>query len=198
MLVFWKQNLALLSVPKTGTTALEAALAPTADIVISNPPELKHLPVYRYTRFMEKMFDKATGRKPQTIAVVREPVDWLGSWYRYRQRPQLNGHPNSTADVDFDTFVLEYTKGKPAPYANVGSQARFLAGDDDALCGVDHLFRYDRLDQLYAFLEERLGTTITTERLNVSPTRDIALSDEVTQHLRQKCPREFELYEAAK
>ncbi|WP_338082428.1 gamma-glutamyl kinase [Donghicola mangrovi] len=190
--------MALLSVPKTGTTALEAALAPTADIVISNPPELKHLPVYRYTRFMEKMFDKATGRKPQTIAVVREPVDWLGSWYRYRQRPQLNGHPNSTANVDFDTFVLEYTKGKPAPFANVGSQARFLAGDDDALCGVDHLFRYDRLDQLYAFLEERLDTKITTERLNVSPTREIALSDEVTQHLRQKCPREFELYEAAK
>lgn len=194
MLVFWKQNLALLSVPKTGTTALEAALAPSADIVISNPPELKHLPVYRYTRFMEKMFDKATGRKPETVAVVREPIDWLGSWYRYRQRPELNGRPNSTSNVDFDDFVLEYTKGKPAPFANVGSQARFLAADDDTLCGVTHLFRYDQLDRLYSFLEDRLERDIATERMNVSPRRDIALSPEVAKHLRQKCPQEFDLY----
>lgn len=196
MLVFWKQNLALLSVPKTGTTALEAALSPAADIVMSNPPELKHLPVYRYTRFMEKMFDKATGRKPETVAVVREPIDWLGSWYRYRQRPELNGRPNSTAKVDFDEFVLEYTKGKPAPFANVGSQARFLAGDNDALCGVMHLFRYDQLDRLYSFLEERLDLRFNTEQMNVSPRRDIALSPEVAQHLRHKCAREFELYES--
>ena len=198
MLVFWKQNLALLSVPKTGTTALEAALSPSADIAISNPPELKHLPVYRYTRFMEKMFDKATGRKPETVAVVREPIDWLGSWYRYRQRPELNGRPNSTEGVDFDGFVLEYTKGKPAPFANVGSQARFLAGENDALCGVTHLFRYDQLDQLYGFLADRLGREITTERMNVSPRRDIALSPEVAQHLRQKCPQEFELYNSVR
>lgn len=198
MLVFWKQNLAILSVPKTGTTALEAALSPHADIVISNPPELKHLPVYRYTRFMEKMFDKATGRKPETVAVVREPIDWLGSWYRYRQRPELDGRANSTAGVSFDDFVLEYTKGKPAAFANVGSQARFLAGEDDARCGVTHLFRYDRLDQLYAFLRERLGREFATERMNVSPAGQLNLSAEVAEHFRRKCPREFELYESVR
>ncbi len=198
MLVFWKQNLAILSVPKTGTTALEAALSPHADIVISNPPELKHLPVYRYSRFMEKMFDKATGRKPETVAVVREPIDWLGSWFRYRQRPELQGRPNSTAEVSFDDFVLEYTKGKPAPFANVGSQARFLAGEDDALCGVTHLFRYDQLHQLYAFLQERLGREIATERMNVSPAGQLNLSDEVAEHFRRKCPQEFELYESVR
>lgn len=196
MLVFWKQNLTLLSVPKTGTTALEAALRPHADIVLANPPELKHLPVYRYNRFMEKMFNKATGRTPETVAVVREPIDWLGSWFRYRQRPQLNGQPNSTAGVDFDSFVLEYTKGKPAPFANVGSQAKFLQGDDGSLSGVTHLFRYDRLDQLYGFLESRLGQTIETKPMNVSPKGDTPLSSEVETHLRQKCAREFELYDS--
>ncbi|MEY8882572.1 gamma-glutamyl kinase [Donghicola sp. XS_ASV15] len=198
MLVFWKQNLAILSVPKTGTTALEAALSPHADIVISNPPELKHLPVYRYTRFMEKMFDKATGRTPETVAVVREPIDWLGSWYRYRQRPELQGRPNSTSDVAFDDFVLEYTKGKPAPFANVGSQARFLAGEEGRICGVTHLFRYNRLDKLYDFLQDRLGREITTERMNVSPAGQLTLSAEVAEHLRRKCPQEFELYDSVK
>ena len=45
MLVFWNKKLVFLSVPKTGTTAIEAALAPFADIVVSNPPELKHAPI---------------------------------------------------------------------------------------------------------------------------------------------------------
>ena len=51
MLVFWKQKLVFLSVPKTGTTAFQHALAPHADIVILDPPQLKHAPLYRYNRF---------------------------------------------------------------------------------------------------------------------------------------------------
>jgi len=46
MLVFSNEKLVFLSVPKTGTTAYEAALAPHAAIVVSNPPELKHAPVF--------------------------------------------------------------------------------------------------------------------------------------------------------
>lgn len=52
MLVFYKERLAFLSVPKTGTTAYESALAARADMVISDPPMLKHAPVYRYNRFI--------------------------------------------------------------------------------------------------------------------------------------------------
>ncbi|MEC8294742.1 MAG: gamma-glutamyl kinase, partial [Pseudomonadota bacterium] len=51
MLVFWKQNLVFLSVPKTGTTAYEKALAPLASMSVQDPPELKHAPLYRYNRF---------------------------------------------------------------------------------------------------------------------------------------------------
>ncbi len=42
MLVFFKERLAFLSVPKTGTTAYETALRSRADLVISEPPMLKH------------------------------------------------------------------------------------------------------------------------------------------------------------
>ena len=56
MLVFYKANLVFLSVPKTGTTAYEEALQPHADMVLLQPPELKHAPVYRYNRFVRPMF----------------------------------------------------------------------------------------------------------------------------------------------
>lgn len=98
MLVFWSEKLVFLSVPKTGTTAIEKALAPKAAMVISNPPELKHAPVYRYNRFFRPMFEKACGEENmETMAVMREPISWLGSWYRYRQRDFLKGKANSTS-----------------------------------------------------------------------------------------------------
>ena len=92
MLVFWNQGLVFLSVPKTGTTAWEEALAPHASIAVLDPPDLKHAPLYRYNRFFRPMFEKVgAGSRMETIAVVREPVSWLGSWYRFRRRPFMAG-----------------------------------------------------------------------------------------------------------
>jgi len=127
MLVFYQQRLVLLSVPKTGTTAYEAALGPHADMVISDPPMLKHAPVYRYNRFIRPMYQNVCGVELELVAVMREPVSWLGSWYRYRQRPFMAGKPNSTAAISFDDFVLAYMKGKKPGFADVGSQAKALS-----------------------------------------------------------------------
>ena len=48
MLVFWKERLVYLATPKTGSTAIEAALEPLASVVIQRPPVLKHTNVRRY------------------------------------------------------------------------------------------------------------------------------------------------------
>lgn len=196
MLVFWKQKLVFLSVPKTGTTAYEQALAPLAAMVILDPPELKHAPVYRYNRFFRPMFEKA-GRADdiETMAVMREPVSWLGSWYRYRRRPFMQGRPNNTFDVSFDEFVEAYMQGKPPGFANVGSQARFLEPRPNGTA-VTHLFRYEDQPRLIAFLEQRLDTKITLDRANVSPEMELTLSPAVEKKLRRKCAEEFELWDS--
>lgn len=194
MLVFWKENLVFLAVPKTGTTAIEGALAPRASMVLRDPPILKHSPVYRYNRFLKPYFVQAGGQTPEIFAVVRNPVDWLSSWYRYRHRDDLVGHENSSRDVSFDDFVSEYCKGKPAPYANVGSQAKFLLNGEGIL-GVEHLFRYEAQDKLITFLEARLEMTINLKRLNVSPDLPLTLSPKVEEKLRKKCSAEFDVWE---
>ncbi len=74
MLVFWKERLVLLAVPKTGTTALEGALAPRASVVMRDPPTVKHAPLYRYRRFVEPLLKASGGEGFETVAVVREPV----------------------------------------------------------------------------------------------------------------------------
>ena len=196
MLVFWKEKLVFLAVPKTGTTAIEGALAPRAAVVVRDPPILKHTPHYRFNRFVWPYLEKGGAEEFETLAVVRNPIDWMSSWYRYRHRDDLVGHPNSTRGMSFDEFVDEYCKGKPTPRANVGSQAKFL-GAEDGPPKVTHLFRYEAQDKLLAFLEDRLQMTISLPTLNVSPKLDLTLSPQVEEKFRRKREIEFSVWENA-
>lgn len=195
MLVFWKQKLVFLSVPKTGTTAYQAALAPLASMTVLDPPELKHAPLYRYNRFFRPMFEKACKSDLETLAVMREPISWLGSWYRYRRRPFMEGKPNATHDISFDEFVEAYCQGNPPGFARVGSQAKFLEARPNGTA-ITHLFRYEDQPALIRFLEDRLETRLSLPQENVSPKMDLVLSPDMERKLRRKRAEEFELWES--
>lgn len=195
MLVFFKERLAFLSVPKTGTTAYQTALAPRADLVIANPPLLKHAPVYRYNRFIRPMFQNVCNAEMELMAVMRDPISWLSSWYRYRQRPFMMDKPNNTFGITFDEFVLAYMQGKRPGFAEVGSQLKFLERQPNGT-GVTHLFSYEDQPRLKAFLEERLEVKLSLERENVSPELEITLSTDVEMRFRRKFAEEFALYDS--
>lgn len=163
-------------------------------MVVSAPPELKHAPVFRYNRFFRPMIERFMGPDPDVVAVMREPVDWLGSWYRYRRRDTLSAHPNSTLGLSFDAFVVAYCRGDPPPFARVGSQAKFLEPQRNGT-RVTHLFRYEDQDGLRRFLESRLGISIKTRLCNQSPKVALDLSTRTEQRLRRKHANDFALYE---
>ena len=194
MLVFWKQRLVFLAVPKTGTSAWARALGPHASMVLSDPPELKHAPVYRYNRFFRPAYEKVMEAEMDLLAVVREPLSWLGSWYRYRQRPFMEGKPNATHGIGFDDFVQAYMRGDRPGFANVGSQATFLEPTKNGTA-VSHLYRYENQAGLTAFLEARLGLRLDLPRDNVSPVFDLDLSEETRAKFRRKCAAEYEVWE---
>lgn len=195
MLVFSKARLVFLSVPKTGTTAYEAALRDKADLVLSGPPALKHASLHRYQRFIMPMYTTVLQSDMDVIAVIREPVSWLGSWYRYRTRAQLDGHANSTAHISFTEFVEACCAPKPPAFAQIGSQARFLQPARDKR-GIDHLFSYEQPETLHRFLSDRLGGVPEIPTLNVSPDGDLALDSRVTNQMRKTYSGDFALYDS--
>ncbi|SDY55977.1 gamma-glutamyl kinase [Citreimonas salinaria] len=197
MLVFWKQRLVLLSVPKTGSSALEAALAASASMAVLDPPELKHAPIYRYNRFFRPMFERLGAERMDIIALVREPIDWLGSWYRYRQRDFLAGRPESTRGMDFDTYCRAYASGERPAFADVGSLAKFVEPRPNGVA-VTHLFRYEAMDAVTAYLAERLERPVSLPRANVSPRAPITLSAETEALLRRHCAADFAVWESAR
>ncbi|WP_373353010.1 gamma-glutamyl kinase [Pseudoroseicyclus sp. CXY001] len=192
MMVFWQKRLAILAVPKTGTTALEKALGPEADIVFRDPPGLKHMTLFRFNRFVAPLMEKGGCPRPETVAVVREPLDWLGSWWRYRQRPDAW---ISTAGISFDEFVDAWCRSKRPDFADIGTQSAMLKGEGDKI-GVDHIFRYDQLGELHAFLEERLERKIEVPPANVSPQMPLELRPGMVQRLKKKGAEEFALWES--
>jgi hypothetical protein len=193
MLVFWQQRLALLATPKTGTTAIEAALESLAAVVIQRPPQLKHTSVHRFHRFIGPYLETSAGEPFTVVALMREPRDWLGSWYRYRQREDMGDDRKRTSRISFDDFVRAYCSEAPPEYANVGSQSRFLAAKNGR--GVDRLFRYEKIEDFIDFLEDRLNCEIILPRLNVSPQADLHLSPETETLLRRFAARDFDLYD---
>jgi hypothetical protein len=195
MLVFFKERLAFLAVPKTGSTAYQTALAHRADLVITNPPLLKHAPVYRYNRFIRPMFLNVCDAEMELMAVMRDPISWLSSWYRYRQRPFMKDKPNNTHGISFDDFVLAYMKGKRPSFAEVGSQLKFLERQPNGT-GVTHLFAYEDQVSLQGFLEERLNVKLELARENVSLAVEVNLSKDIEERFRRKFSDDFALYDS--
>ncbi|MBU2982182.1 gamma-glutamyl kinase [Lentibacter algarum] len=193
MLIFSKAKLVLFSVPKTGTTAIETALSPLASIAITEPPELKHAPVYRYNRFFRPMVEKFIGEDVETIAVIREPVSWLGSWYRYRQRSFLDGKTTSTKGMSFNSFVEAYLHDEKPSFANVGAQSKFVEPRPNGT-SIKRLFRYEHLDDCITYLEDRLGQKIDLPKKNVSPASELDLTTDIEARLRLECAAEFDLW----
>ncbi|MDO5369073.1 gamma-glutamyl kinase [Paracoccus sp. (in: a-proteobacteria)] len=196
MLGFVAPRLVLLSIPKTGTTALEAALAPKAEIVLRSRPEIKHLTMSQYNLRIEPLLRNIPGERFRVAAILREPTDWLGSWYRYRQRPQVVGQPNSTFGISFEGFVQDYLSDDRPPYAALGRQSGFLSPAPGKR-GPDLLFQYEQMDAVLRFFEEALQTTLKLNRVNVSPPADMALSEETAARLRAALAEDYALWESA-
>jgi hypothetical protein len=191
MLVFWEARLAFLATPKTGSTAIAAALESLAAVSVQRPPLLKHTTVHRYRRFIGPFLAAASKDEFTLVALMREPTDWLGSWYRFRQREETEPG-NSTRDMSFDAFVRAWCQDPRPAFADVGSQGRFLRPRQGT--GVDRLFRYESIDTFVHFLEERLNCEIILPRLNVSPPGTTELSPETEAHLRDVAAEDFALY----
>lgn len=193
MLVFWEQRLVFLATPKTGSTAIAAALESLAAVSIQRPPALKHTNARRFHRFVAPYLRTASQDEDWTVvALMREPRDWLGSWYRYRMREGQRALEKSTRDLTFEAFVQAWCTSPQPEFANVGSQAQFLRTGPHG--GLDRLFRYEDIGSLVTFLEDCLDCEIVLPRLNVSPEGETELSDETDALLHRVAAEDFALY----
>ncbi len=194
MLISVEKRLAYLAMPKTGTTSLHKALGRHCEIRFGRSPRTKHMSMRAFEEFMLPYLRQIGAGDTETFCVIREPVDWLGSWYRYRSRVPPDKAPRSTQGISFETFVEGYLE-KPQPeYAKVGRPTRFVAGRSGKPA-VTHMFRYENIPGMVAFLEKRFRRKIRLPEVNVSPKGgEMTLSPALRARLEAERAEDFALY----
>lgn len=191
MLIFWEKRLVFLATPKAGSTAVESALEALSNIAVQRPAELKHTDLGSYRRHIEPWLHHATGDTFTTVALMREPIGWLRSWYRFRQRDDIDDPDHAMIGVSFADFARAYATSDEAR-RGIGMQCDFLTEGEDR---VDRIFRYEEIEGFTHFLEDRLDCAISLPRVNVPPAVDVSLRDEQEAELRRFLQRDVALYE---
>lgn len=184
-----------LSAPKTGSTTLERSFSRHATVVIRNPPRIRHMNAALFDLRARELL--ASGGHPRTsyelICMIREPVDWAASWWRYRARPQLQGDAKYTGDLSFDDFIAKVVDGK----TNLSGLDKFAQGSGRHP-GVERMFRYDNIQGAADWMAAKLD--IPTPKLaiaNASPERDTTVSPGTRALIESHFARHLGLYQAA-
>lgn len=192
MQIFFKQNLACLAVPKTGTTAYELALRADADIIFAR--RRKHMTAGQFDRKIAPFLQDSFDFQPERMAVMRHPIEQIRSWYRYRTAPKSKRLTSTTADISFDDFVRGVLNDPQTDLFGIGSQYNFLTLKDGSI-PIHHLFAYETQPLIKSFLGNRFGKPINPKPKNISPPKPTPLSPEVESLLRKARAPEFALYD---
>ena len=187
-----------LSSTKSGSTALEEAFAPYAQVILRGPPRLKHANASAMHRFVEPLLEAHGFPRDsyEVSAIIREPLDWLLSWWRYRSRDELRR--GSKADVyagntSFEDWANHQIDNE---MRGIGRMSRFVSRPDGTM-GVDRLWRYDNLEGAHAWMSECVGKKVPLAQVNVSPPRQYDVPEALRHRIETYFAPEYELYEDA-
>ncbi len=201
MMVSVVNRFVFFSVPKCASTSIEAVIAPHCEIVFQKNPLVKHLRPQQFRKWVAPFLLSRgwLSDELETFCLIREPADWLNSWYRYRSRENLSvktnpRHRNYTGDITFREFVAAYLQEDQPAFAKVGSQANFVKLGDGSY-GVKYLFDFERTDLVSEFLSEKLGQKVVIPRKNVSPDKASDIPDDVRQLIRAQLMSDYQLYD---
>ncbi|WP_339107092.1 hypothetical protein [Thioclava sp. GXIMD4216] len=196
MLIFWDQKLVFLATPKAGSTAIETALEPLASVSMQRPDVLKHMTAMDFQKHLKPYLCANSSSPFTTVALIRHPVEWLRSWYRFLLRDGFDLPDHPLHNRSFEEFALDYMQAPCPPHAKLQKQSDFLTDTAGNLL-VDRLYRYEDIGNFLQFLEDRLRFEISLPRINVPPTVDTKLSAPVEARLVAFMKDDFRLYDQA-
>ena len=174
MLISVKHNYVFLCTPKCASVSIEAMLKPYCDIALLGLPAFRHTNYTEYSQYLEPYLKEKAGIDSiETICLVREPLSWLKSWYKFRSRhelrnPNASNHKNSTYGIQFSEFIEAYISPNPPAFADVGSQFDFVKDYMNEV-GVDRIFFYENIEDFVEYMSHKVGKKLKIKNKNVSP-----------------------------
>jgi hypothetical protein len=183
MLISKRHKFLFVANTKAASTSIEAILAPHAEVFGPPGSKGKHLPLARIRKDFHFVFQEP-GQSFDSFfrfGVMRDPFDWILSWFRYRKGNQVEAP--LPRDMSFEDFWRASDWNIRDPNGIPYSQSRmFLDIDGQALADV--IIPYHQLDDMLPSVLTALGIKAEVPHLNVSVIEKDKAS--VPAHLRQE------------
>ena len=155
--------------PKTGTTSIDKALEKNATIRFAKSKKfgLKHICPSDFQKWQEVLEMQFPGKKFESCCIMREPIDWIRSWYKYRSREAIKNQKTFTGDITFDQYLKSFCEKEVPTKSLLNQQSRYLFPKKKIL--IDRIFPYEKFNLFLDYLTEKIGQKIEIENKNISP-----------------------------
>jgi len=207
-MISFRHNFVFLANTKAMSSSVHHLLLDESDLVYYRPGGGKHMNFNAVNRRLQQI----SGRTIEdyfSFGFVRDPVDWIESWYRYRKRAGLKrkGHHMAKNQIPknmkLQTFIEEICAGNDAPCFKIHTQTRVLGTPDRH---ADLLIPFNgyqaKLSQLaahdvFAPLKNLANTHINKNKsMNWFGRKSVP--DELKEKIRVVFARDYDLYAQAK
>ena len=173
MLISIKKRFIFIASSKTASTSIEAALTPYAEIHRGGSPQRKHIS-WKEARKEYNFLLNIDTYNPETFfkfGVVREPIEWVISWYNYRHRNKKL--PNSLPEnMTFEQFwnSEDWIKRR-------SQKAHFCTKNN--VCRFDLIIPHEKVNQAFPIIVKhlKLEKKVILPHKNKSPVTKIVRTD---------------------
>ena len=204
MIINLDYKLSFLCTPKCASTSIEKFMGNSERIELTGSPQMKHCDATFYKNKMKPFLTSAFPNSEfVSFALIREPISWLSSWWRYLQRPNASKRFN-TNNISFNDYVLNFMKPLDQRQPGTGTRFKYPRSwiiDDVGCVVVDKVFSLDKIEELEAFLTLHTGTKVLLDTLNKSTNEEfitpLSLPDSTIKIVNEVMKIEYQLYDSA-
>jgi hypothetical protein len=175
-------TLSFVAVPKTATIAIETTFFPYA--INFKPHQHDSVDIVKYYS------------SNPCIAVIRHPLDWIKSYYKYLRYSPYFARTDSIWGLyskSFEEFVWAYIKGQHMWPEPLNNQKSYVFYNNKK---VEFLYRYDNLSKVVNHLCLSLEIKLDINKHNVSKKIDLELSKKALFAFEIFAKEDYDLYES--